>query len=513
MKKQSIIYAICWLLFSSAYFLLSLWLQSRGFYNLEAYFIEYKTVLISRYEEGFLRTFFFTKPIILFLGSLLISFIKQSQSTYILNAIIIGGLTNHLFLKGLKRKLSIKVFLIYVLLSPIIIYSGVSGGSTALYLIFYFVFFTLLFKYSKSYSVFHLTLLSLLLGVFVLFDLELLKFLLLLIPVFFFVNFSKAKGISGNFYYRASIIFSNGSQRRKFFTGFFSSIFIVAFIPLMTILIYLVINKIFAGSFLYFMDGVGDQWSSYSTLYPLLYEDNYIWNVIAENTRSFIIPLALVSCLIVFNLFDFEGSVAKNALILLGILYCFSEIAENRIDNLNLNVLSLITAIGLAVVFYNHDKEKVEKPFKIVLGFIIPFILIFLEVIYFKYSVNYNERLYYQSVIEKNDNEHFTSLKNLSSSLKDQEKGRVLVDDAIYFASLTDLNSEFTWEGHFSPNFLAAMQLPQIYADYIIVSKPAFLLYPNDVVAASLRRLEHFGISLDTEILYEDKFSMLLKVK
>ena len=514
MKKQSIIYAISWLLFSSAYFLLSLWLQSRGFYNLEAYFIEYKTLLITKFETGFLRTFFFTKPTILYLGSLLISFVKQSQSTYIFNAILIGGLTNHLFLKGLKEKWSVRVFLIYVLFSPIVIYAAVSGGSTGMYLIFYFAFFTLLFKYTTSYSVFHLTLLSLLLGIFVLFDLNLLKFLLLLIPVFFFVNFSKAKGINGSFYYRAAIILSNDSQRRKFFTGLFSSIFIVAFIPLMSILIYLIINKVFAGKFFYFVDGIGDYWSSYSTLYPLNFTDNSIWERIAENSLTFMLPLVFVSGLALIQLFNFDGSVTKNALVLLGLLFCYSEIAENRILNLNLHNLTLITATGLATVFYGQNfKNKKEKVFQIGFGLVIPVLMIFLEFYYFKFTVNTNEKLFMQSVIEKNESEYLNSLNGISSALNKQGQGRVLADDAIHYATLTKLNSGFTWEGHFSPDFLAAMQLPKIYADYIIVSKPAFLLYPNDVVAASLRRLDHFGISLDTEVLYEDKFSMLLKVK
>ncbi|MFD2033901.1 hypothetical protein ACFSKL_03810 [Belliella marina] len=514
MKKSSIIYAICWLLFSSAYFLLSLWLQHRGFYNLEAYFIEYKIILIKNHESGFLRTFFFTKPSILYLASLLASFIKHAYSTYIINAILIGGLTNHLFLKGLKEKWKVSIFLLYVLCSPIIIYAGTSGGSVAMYLVFYFFFFTILFKYTASYSVFHLTLLSLLLGVFVLFDMNLLKFLLILIPVFFFVNFFKAKGINGSFYYRASIIFSNESQRRKFYTGFFSSIFIVAFIPLMAILIYLIINRIFAGDYFYFLDGIGDYWTSYSTLYPLKYTNDSIWKLIAENKVSFILPMFFVSGLALIKLFEFDGSVTKNAFILLGLLFCFSEIIDDRILNLNLSNLTLVTAAGLSAVFYNTGFEmRKQKSFSSAFYFIVPFLMVFLEFNYFKVTVNHNENLFFQAFMDPQEDETMIGLNNIAWKLNELGAERVLADDAIFYPVLTKLGKNSTWEGHFSPNFLAALQQPEAYADYVVVSKPSFLLYPNDVVAASIRRFEALNVPFDSDLVYEDRLFMLLKIK
>lgn len=129
MKKDKLSYILGFLLISSAYLLLSYWIQLRGFYNLESYFFEYKTQVITRYDSEFLRTFYFTQPGFLFIISLPFTYLWKIQGIYILNAFLIGGLTNHLFFKSIKGHPLHKSFLVYLFFSPVIVYSATSGGA------------------------------------------------------------------------------------------------------------------------------------------------------------------------------------------------------------------------------------------------------------------------------------------------------------------------------------------------------------------------------------------------
>jgi hypothetical protein len=149
MKSQRLLYLLGFLGISLGYLVLSIWLQSRGFYNLESYFFEYKSQVLTRYDSGFLRTFYFTQPGFLFLISLPFSFFGKIQGIFVLNALLIGGLTNHLVFKSIKGKPIHKIFLVYLVLSPVILYAGTSGGSLAVYLVFYFLYFSLLRSVDK----------------------------------------------------------------------------------------------------------------------------------------------------------------------------------------------------------------------------------------------------------------------------------------------------------------------------------------------------------------------------
>lgn len=512
MKNQKLTFWLGWMIFTSLYLGLSWWLFDRGFYSLESFFVDYKATVLVRFPEGFLRTFYFTSPTLFFLGSLPFQVFPGLSGSHILNAILIGGLTNHLFFKSLSRSWESKFHIIYLLFSPVILFAGTSGSSLAIFLVLFYLLFYVSFKYTESYSVFHLTLMSLILGLFVLMNMEYLKLILLLIPILFFVAFFKAKGIRGNFYTRASVIFSNTSQRRKFFTGFFSSVLVVAFIPLMSFLIFLIINKIFSGNYFFYEKSLGDSWNSYSVLSPLIDQTNFLWSKIASKNFLFLGSVSLLSLNLIYQVFVNGNKPAKSFLLILVLLFAISEAADSKVLYLNINNLSMLTGAALAA-FYFSEKEFIRRAWTYqVLGFLIPIGAVFLEITYFKSSIVQQEQRFFASFSEKNQEEELKSIYQTTASILKEEGGRILADDAIFYPELSLLDKEFTWEGHFSPHYMHALQQPEMYADYALVTKKNHLLHLNDIVATSFKRLDSMKVELPKKVIYEDEFRQLIRI-
>jgi hypothetical protein len=513
MKSQRLLYLLGFLGISLGYLVLSIWLQSRGFYNLESYFFEYKSQVLTRYDSGFLRTFYFTQPGFLFLISLPFSFFGKIQGIFVLNALLIGGLTNHLVFKSIKGKPIHKIFLVYLVLSPVILYAGTSGGSLAVYLVFYFLYFSLIMKYANSLSVFYLTLLSLLLGVHVLMDGTFVKLILIAAPIFYISGFYKAKGISGNFFYKSSIIFRNASQRRKFFAGFFASLFVLAFIPGMTYLIFLVINKVFAGDYFFYERSIGDSWNSYSALYPLTSETPFIWEVLSGSSVFYFVAVILIGVVPIFQLFQHGNSKSTRMGIGIILLFVISEVSTAKVLNLNLTMLSLLTGAGLASLFYGESTKSDLKLSARFIPFLIPFVAIFFEYTYFENSIVSSERLFLEVSHDANEKRKPKSLAPSTAIINQKGTGHILADDAIFYPELSQLGDKFTWDGHFSPQFLSALQQPELYADYLLVTTEKHPLHLNDMVAIALKRLESFDAAVDYQVLYEDELMQVLELK
>lgn len=504
MNAKKLTYIFTWLLFSGGYLLLSYWLQTRGFYNLQSYFIEYKKLVTLNYEESILKNVYFTEPFLLYFGSSMVGFPKLIHSSYIFNALLIGGLTNHLVYKAIKTP-QIPFYLIaYILLSPVVIYAGVSGGSLALYIIFYYLFFSLVLKYSETFSVFHLTLLSILIGIFILLNLEILKFLLLLIPVFFFSSFYKAKGITGSFYNRASMILSNDSQRRKFFSSFFSSIFVVTFIPLMGISTFLILNKVFGGQFYYFIENYGNNWNSYSPTFPYIPSIEEYSPIIASNTPYYLIGFFSLSILTIFQIFNYGGRKTKSILLLLGVFFLLSEIQEFKIEKISILYLSMLPAAAIASAFFFRGEKRISSPVYHSVFCLMIIGGIYFEWQYFHSSIQYNESLFPKSITGVQSSNRTESIKQFKKTFEGLAPGRVLVDDAIFYPELTTLSEGYTWEGHFSSNYQHALQQPELYADYVVMTKSNHPLYLSDIVATAYKRLEMQLVKSNLKLIFED---------
>lgn len=512
MKTNKLLYFLTWLLISGAYILLSFWLQQRGYYNLQSYFIEYKKLVTLLYEESVLRTVYFTEPFLLFLGSSLFGFPKLMNSSFLFNAFLIGGLTNHLIHKALGTPQIPLYLIIYVLLSPVIVFAGVSGGSLALYVIFYYLFFTLVLKYSETYSVFHLTLLSILIGIFILLNVEVLKFLLLLIPVFFFSSFYKAKGITGSFYNRASIILSNDSQRRKFFSSFFSSIFVVIFIPLMGLSTFLILNNVFAGSYFYFLESYGNNWNTYSPIFPFISSIEYYSPIIATNTPYYLIGFFSLSIVTIFQIFNYGGIKARSILLLLAVFFLLSEIQEFKIEKLSIKSLSMLPAAALAsAFFFKGEIIRLSKLYHTLFAATL-IVGIYFEWQYFKSSIQENESLFVRTITGAQESPRVKSMYNFEKIFNELAPGKILIDDAIFFPELTKLSEVFSWEGHFSTSFQNALQHPELYTDYVVMTKSNHPLYLDDIVATAFKRLEIMQVKNSLELLFEDDLLQIYQI-
>lgn len=511
MKSKLIVSILSVLVLSGVYLAMGYFLRTKGFYHLEAYFIDYKIDQLFRYDFSFFRTFYFTEPALLFLGSLALSWIPDIQSTYVLNALVMGILGVFLFKSAWERRSGSWASLIYLLFSPVIWYAGSSGSSFALYLTFYFLFFWLILGYIRDYSVFHLASLSILLGVFLLLDRSFLKLLILLIPIFFFISFYKAKGIRGNFYAKASIIFSNDSQRRKFFTGFFSSILLVVFIPLSGYGIFHLINEVFGGRVFYYETSLADFWNSYSGKTPLHVSDSLDWKIFSLGNLYFLLLILCLSAPLLYLFFRKGKSTALPMIAFLALGYVISEAAGEKILNLNLQLLGMLSGAGMAGILFSA-KETPSGSFRIV-SVLIALVTLILEFLYFNYSVAIHERRFFEALFHLPvESAERKSVESINNFLAEKGKTRILADDAIFFPHLSNLPKEASWVGHFSPDFQHSLQEPMIYADYLVITQETHPLHPNDVVAAALDRLEYHGIPLKTKVVYEDDLSMVLEV-
>ncbi|GMQ31664.1 hypothetical protein [Algoriphagus confluentis] len=511
MKSKILLNTLFVLALSGIYLSFGYFLRTKGYYHLEGYFIDYKIDQLFRYDISFFRTFYFTEPALLFLGSLGLSWIPKIQSTYLLNALVMGILGVFLFKSAWERRSGSWASLIYLLFSPVIWYAGSSGSSFALYLTFYFLFFWLILGYIRSYSVFHLASLSILLGAFLLLDRSFLKLLILLIPVFFFISFYKAKGIHGNFYAKASVIFSNDSQRRKFFTGFFSSILLVVFIPLSGFGIFHLINEIFGGRIFYYETSLADFWNSYSGKTPLHTADSLDWKIFSVGNLYFLLLILCLSVSLLYLFFRKGKSTALPMIAFLALGYVVSEAAGEKILNLNLQLLGMLSGAGMAGILFSA-KEIPSAVFKGVSLFI-ALVAIVLEFFYFQFAASIHERRFMEAITQSEvESKELKNIESIHEFLAEKGKTRILADDAIFFPHLSQLPPETSWIGHFSPDFQHSLQEPAIYADYLVISQDTHPLHLNDIVAAALDRLEFHGIPLKTKVVFQDELGLVLEV-
>ena len=235
-----------------------------------------------------------------------------------------------------------------------------------------------------------------------------------------------------------------------------------------------------------------------------------VWRAISEGSLRYLILIGLVSALSVFLILDATRGKSAAAVVVLALLYVISETAADKVQNLHLNLLSMMTGVSLAVFF--HPTQSKTLPTTRFLAYLIPFLGILLEIFYFNQTVSQKERLALQVIQQPGETSRAASIRQIQAFFKEKGQGRILSDDAIFYPELSQLPADWTWEGHFSPDFQHALQQPKLYADYLLVTKPDQLLHLNDIVATALDRLDYHGIELPRKVVYEDDFALILEL-
>ena len=486
-----------------------------GFRYLEPLFISDKIQLLFSNEVKTLELFYFTYPILsqiiatpttILSGPILAPLVSSSIFTGILGAYIIRKFyeMEHRFLSVLTS--------IYFLCSPLMIAIATSGTSLYLYYTLYFLVFHFIFRYIRDFTTYNLVLLSISLTCFVFLDYEFLWIVVLMLPLVFF--FSLFQNSYGNLSYLSifSKLSQNFTETKKLIGRSFSTILVILFTPLMSLVFYFIINFWFTEDPMYFNRSETAQWNQQKFLEFLFFNQS---GTDIKNSTNFngllwsigsLTPIFCIMFLIGRKKLLFQFSLL---LVPVWIFYCFQK---NGAGALDLTVLLIIVASGVAAILHLFQ-TKLQKSFRntelLIPSSIILFLFLMLgEYNYFSTSKHHEEKnmFAFYSLKKPLNTSSFEQMNEFISENINQKT--IILTDNTYTYPITALTrNKIEYYDQFEKNYYNALQRPELYCDYLLISKPRLNSHPHN-------KLEHKILrdSVAYELIFSTEDFELLKL-
>lgn len=518
--KNSISYLLVLICFSTYYILLSYLFIDRGFFNLEHFFSTNQIYALFSEDTNQLEVFYFTTPLLQQISIMIFSFFDAFVAPIITSIIFISCLASFVVNKLMRSNKKILSFFValYFLSSPTFIYAAISGGPLALYIALFFVIFYFLFRYAFDSTSYNLIIVSLALSLFVFLNFQYLYAILFLIPLFFFYSIYTTIGIKREFVSIFNKIIESYSQQRKLISRFFSIFLIVAFTPIITLLLYLVINNWYGNDYFYFNGVNAIKWNKHSL------SEFYFFDVSASainyslSKTKYLINVLLLSPLLV-GLFYL---IRKKLLLVytLGFAFIFLlfsyTVFSSSIINLKVFCVSVAAALATLVIITTllfRKKQTIKK----ILPLIIISILVQLagEWTYFKTTNDLNESTFANAFFQQyNHPVWIKSQYDMAGYIQENitPDKVILMDSSILYPCLAFVRNEVKVLDRFNNRYSLALQNPK-NVDYFIVSKPGTFYHPKDDLRHLIKQQYLTELQVEIDVVHYNEHFTLFKIR
>lgn len=271
------------------YITCALYLNNLGYFNQESLFYVEKAKIVFEGIGDRLKVMGLTSPIFPFYGTFLFTAISYNLAPILASAVGTALLFNvmaNTLAKRVNDDFYIGLLLIVFMLHPSILYAACSGKSIYMVLVFFFMFYLNIFKFYTSNTTFHVSIASICLVVLVFCDYKFIWLTLFFLPLVLAISIQSLNLSEKESVFRLFTSFNNPSLRRKLINKTFALYIIIFILPLVSVLIYKMLNLTHAADLNYFID------SPYATFSVLSEKIDY--NVLLDTGTHHKLPEASI---------------------------------------------------------------------------------------------------------------------------------------------------------------------------------------------------------------------------
>ncbi len=479
------------------YLILSWILHRQGYEHSESLFLAEKARLLFETRDNTLLILGTTFPTLVYLSTVVFS-VFGFPFAPILASATFTSLLFFLFLRdfsksNLQQRFFIPMLALLFVFHPGLIFTGTSGRSIAMVLLFFYLVFRSLFVYYKTQTTFSLSMGSIYLTCLIFCNYNFIWLLLAFVPFVVLVSLEGLKQASMGspiVQYYESV--NNRSQRRKL-TNRTIAIYIILFIlPIGAVYLFKMLNQLHAGNGTYFLTSQYANWNitgteSLGAIYTgsdgsKTDTGSFIGaNVLAQTQIVFQGYILLLTPLLLLVFAIFRGRLYE----LLTLIAPFILVAILLLDNqtyltVEYYLIFLVLAL-IGIYYYTGKKYTSRKLYPIIM--IVTLINIGTGIFYFKKTSDREERLFFaaiKSASSKWQNErvvteeyrmaaYITGLMNIERNIGN---GKILMDDAAAYpivAQMKKLGSNVILP--VNVNFITVAENPRTEAKYVCIAK------------------------------------------
>lgn len=456
------------------YVVCGLYLYHIGYFNKESLFYVEKAKIVFDGIGNRLKVMGLTAPIFPFYATFIFTAINSNIAPILASAIgtaILFNIMASTLMKRMNDEFYVGLLLMVFLLHPGMLYVACSGKSMYMQLIFFFLFYLNIFKFYTSNTTFHVSIASICLVVLVFCEYKFIWLTLFFIPLVLSISVQSLNLSEKESIFRLFISFNNPSLRRKLINKTFALYIIMFILPLVSVLIYKMLNLTHAADLNYFIESPYATWSVLAEKidYNILFDTNS-HHKLPEASLIVSMRVILFCPLVLIAVYLFRQKTYQILTLLTP--FAFVEFLRIKYDKVYLTyqyyLIFLILAL-LAIIFRAATIRK-QLNFKIML------VVIMALQIYTGYAFldeSYiNEEHHFINVLLKKEvpdsQEESIDIADYINSLPDKE--RILMDDAVAYPIAAFVNNIQTLSMPYQENFLSAVESPREYVSYILVA-------------------------------------------
>ncbi|GAB3928279.1 hypothetical protein [Mucilaginibacter myungsuensis] len=462
------------LVLAGYYVFVAVYLNNMGYYNQESLFYIEKGKIVFDGIGQRLKVIGLTAPLFPFYATFVFSIVSEQLSAVLASAVgtaVLFNIMANAIIKRLDDEFYVFFLLGIFLIHPGILYAACSGKSVYLILIFFFLFYLNFFKFYLSNTTFHVSIASICLVVLVFCDYKFIWLTLFFLPLVLSISIDSLNLSEKESVFRLFISFNNPSLRRKLINKTFAMYIIIFILPLVSVLIYKMLNLTHAADLNYFIDSPYATWS--------VMAEKIDYNVLLDTTMHHKLPEApivistrmILYCPMILVAIYLYRQRTYQILTLLT-PFAFVEFLRIKYDKVYLAqqyyLIFLILALLCVVIRAVTIKE--QKAFKIMLV-ILGVVQIYSGYMFLDRSYVKEEQTFIRVLMKKeapdSQNENI-DMANYINALPGNP--RLLIDDGVAYPVAAFIKNVQGLIMPYEERFLSAVESPGRYASYILVA-------------------------------------------
>jgi hypothetical protein len=448
-----------------------------GIHSNEALFFTEKSALLHEGDVDQIKLAGLTFPQLPFLFSWLFSFLDlrfspifaSTLGTSALFFIITFSIRAHQYRNWLFLGI-----LITFMFHPAFIYFAVSGKSSYMVLIFFYLFVMSIFRYFRTNTSYHISVASIYFTLLIFCSFKFFWLMLFILPIIFFVALQSMTVAKNDLMDKIAIAFNTESIRRKLVNKTLAIYLVIFALPITAMLIFRLLNQAYTGDADYYLNSPYANYTAITdqTNNLLNLTDNKLGRIFPEVHFLTTIRILLFAPLIVFCLAIFK-SISRNIFVVFS-LFFFMEFLKIKYPNVFIlsHFYAAFICLSWAVIANAKSIRKLR------FSKLFYFSIIILQLVTAWYTANSGHipeekkfehafvSIMTRKPIERDDTEKISSYIKIIKS-----DDAILADDANAYRmiALTGSAEIFLTPGENS--FLAALARPAKHVSYILATK------------------------------------------
>lgn len=474
MRNTRKLYLILITAFIAVYYLfLGIYLNRLGYYNQESlFFIEKSKILF----EGFgnrLKVMGLTSPILPFYGTVFFSWIDAQLAPVIASALGTALLFYVMCATLIKRTnddFYLLLLIVLFLFHPGLLYTGCSGKSIYMVLLFFYLFFYHIIRFYSSNTTFHISIASICLVVLVFCDYKFIWLNLFFIPLVLFIATQSLNLGEKETIFRLYQSFNSPTLRRKLVNKTFAIYIILFVLPLASILIYKMLNLTHANDLNYFIDSPYANWTVLADKINFEQATGFAHYHSLQISPIVTAGIALFCPMILLAIYLFRKSTYQ--ILTIAAPFAFVEFLQIKYDKIFLSqeYFLIFLVLGMLCVTLKIHEARHRLTMKIVLSFLVLFQLVtgyfFLKKSFLTEEQDFVKVLFHPSPVDQqSDNMDMADYLNSLPT-----NAQIMVDDAIAYQVVAFTHHIKRLTMPYQESYLSSSEAPEHYVNYILVA-------------------------------------------